>query len=172
VARASRAGAATRPARSLSPRQAVALTVPFPLAPRTLRHLLEPASGRIVSIGSVEGLVDSPHRPACVAPEHGVVGLTKTIALEAAAASPDVTAHAVCRSYASTPLVGAQLDTRGARRARRAEAIVADMLLGRNTLKRSIQDEHVAKLVASVCGPGAWATTGAASPMGGGWAAN
>jgi 3-hydroxybutyrate dehydrogenase len=146
--------------------------VPFLLAPRTLSHLLEPARGRIVNIGSVQGLVASPHQTAYVAAEPGVVALTKTIALEAAAMSRDGTAHAVCQSYAPTPLVGAQIDARAGRCRRRAEAVVADVLLRRDAVKRSIEDEHVAKLVASVCRPAAWTTTGVTIPLDDGWPAN
>jgi 3-hydroxybutyrate dehydrogenase len=130
--------------------------------------MLELAWGRIVNIGSVQGLVSSPHQAAYVAAEHGLVGLTKTIALEAAAMSCDVTARAV----APTPLVGAQIDARAAQCGRTAEAVVADLVLGRNAVKRSIEDEHVAKLVTSVCGPGAWTTTAAAIPMDASWPAN
>ena len=134
--------------------------------------MFELAWRRIVNIGSVQALVASPHQAAYVAAEHGVVALTMTVALEAAAMSRDVTAHAVCQSYAPTPLVGAPIDPRAGQCGRTAQAVVADVLLGRNAVKRSIEDEHVAKLVASVCGPSAWTTTGAAIPMDAGWPAN
>ena len=151
---------------------AVLLTTPFLLAPCTLPHLPELAWGRIVSMGSVHGLVASPHKAAYVAGKHGLVGLTTTIALEAAARSPDRTAHTIWLSYVPTPLVRAQIDAQAAEYGTMAEAVVADLLLGPNAVERSIEDEHVAEVVVDVCGPGAWTTTGAAIPMDAGWPAN
>jgi 3-hydroxybutyrate dehydrogenase len=123
-------------------------------------------------MGSVHGLVASPHKAASVAAKHGLVRLTTTIALEAAMRSPDRTAHTVCLSYVPAPLVRAQIDGRAAEYGTTAEAVVADVLLGPNGIERSIEDEHVAKLVVAVCGPGAWTTTGAAIPMDTGWLAD
>ena len=58
--------------------------------------MYEAGWGRVINIASVHGLVASPYKSAYVAAKHGLVGLTKTVALEAAARCPDVTAHAVC----------------------------------------------------------------------------
>jgi 3-hydroxybutyrate dehydrogenase len=123
-------------------------------------------------MGSVHGLVASPHKAAYVAAKHGLVGLTTTIALEAAARSPDRTARAICLSYVPTPLVRAQIDAQAAEYGTTPEAVVADVLLGSNAVERSIEDEHVAKVVVDVCGPGALRTTGTAIPMDAGWLAN
>jgi 3-hydroxybutyrate dehydrogenase len=123
-------------------------------------------------MGSVHGLVASPHKAAYVAGKHGLVGLTTTIALEAAARSPEMTAHTICLSYVPAPLVRAQIDGQAAEYGTTAEAAIADVLLGPNAVERSIEDDHVAKLVLDVCRPGAWTTTGAANPMDAGWLAD
>ena len=88
---------------------AVMLTASFLLAKGVLPGMYEREWGRVINIASVHGLVASPFKAAYVTAKHGVVGLTKTIALEAAARCPDVTAHAICPSYVRTPLIEAQV---------------------------------------------------------------
>jgi 3-hydroxybutyrate dehydrogenase len=151
---------------------AVMLTAPFLLARGTLPHMLDTGWGRIVNIASVHGLVASPYKAAYVAAKHGLVGLTKTIALEAAAACPDVTAHAVCPTYVRTPLVEAQIEAQASAHGIAPSAVVSDVLLERNAVKRLIEPEQVAEVVGHLCGPAAWAMTGAVVPMDAGWLAH
>ena len=68
---------------------AVMLTAPFLLAKAFLPGMLEAGYGRVLNIASVHGLVASPYKAAYVSAKHGLLGLTKTIALEAAARCPD-----------------------------------------------------------------------------------
>jgi 3-hydroxybutyrate dehydrogenase len=72
-----------------------------------LPHMYAKRWGRIVNIASVHGLVASPYKSAYVAAKHGLVGFTKTVALEAA--EKGVTVNAVCPSYVRTPLVEKQI---------------------------------------------------------------
>jgi 3-hydroxybutyrate dehydrogenase len=151
---------------------AVMLTAPFLLVQGTLLHMYEAEWGRIVNVASVHGLVASPFKAAYVSAKHGLIGLTKTIALEAAAVCPDVTAHAICPSYVRTPLVEAQIESQASAHGITASAVVQDVLLERNAVKRLIEPEQVAELVGYVCGPAAWTTTGAVFSMDAGWLAH
>ena len=81
----------------------VMLTAPFLLTKGFLPAMYDLGWGRVINIASVHGLVASPFKSAYVAAKHGLVGLTKVTALEAAARCPDVTAHAICPSYVRTP---------------------------------------------------------------------
>ena len=151
---------------------AVMLTAPFLLARGTLPHMLETGWGRIVNIASVHGLVASPYKSAYVAAKHGLVGLTKTIALEAAAVSPDVTAHAICPSYVRTPLIEAQIESQATAHGIEPAAVVGDVLLEANAVKRLIEPDQVAELVGYLYGPAAWTMTGSVVSMDAGWLAH
>jgi 3-hydroxybutyrate dehydrogenase len=151
---------------------AVMLTAPFLLARGTLPHMLETGWGRIVNIASVHGLVASPYKAAYVAAKHGLLGLTKTIALEAAAACPDVTAHAICPSYVRTPLVEAQIESQASAHGIAPSAVVSDVLLERNAVKRLIEPEQVAEAVGHLCGAAGWTMTGGVVSLDAGWLAH
>jgi 3-hydroxybutyrate dehydrogenase len=134
--------------------------------------MLETGWGRIVNIASVHGLVASPYKSAYVAAKHGLVGLTKTLALEAAVVSPDVTAHAICPSYVRTPLIEAQIESQASAHGIDLTAVVSDVLLEANAVKRLIEPEQVAELVGYLCGPAAWTMTGSVVSMDAGWLAH
>ena len=144
---------------------AIMLTAPFLLARGFLPGMYEVGWGRVINIASVHGLVASPFKAAYVSAKHGVVGLTKTIALEAAARCPDVTAHAICPSYVRTPLVETQIADQARIHGIPAGEVVSDVLLERNAVKRLIEPEVVAEAVAFLCGPSAWTMTGAVLPL-------
>jgi len=151
---------------------AVMLTAPFLLAKAFLPSMYEARWGRIVNVASVHGLVASQFKSAYVAAKHGLIGLTKTIALEAAARCPDVTAHAVCPSYVRTPLVERQIAAQAAAHGIDAEAVVGDVLLEANAVKRMIDPDEVADAVAYLCRPGAWTMTGSVLTLDAGWLAH
>lgn len=151
---------------------AVLLTAPFRLAKAALPGMLERGWGRIVNVASVHGLVASPYKAAYVAAKHGLVGLTKVIALEAAARCPDVTAHAVCPTYVRTPLVERQIAAQAEAHGIDPEAVVREVLLEANAVKRLIEPEEVAEAVAWLCRPGAWTMTGGALTLDAGWLAH
>ena len=150
----------------------VMLSNPFRLARGLLPAMYEAGWGRIVNIASVHGLIASSYKSAYVAAKHGLVGLTKVIALEAAARCPDVTAHAICPSYVRTPLVEAQIAEQARLHGLAEEAVVGDVLLAANAVKRLIEPEDVARAVVSLCGPTAWTMTGSVLTMDAGWLAH
>jgi 3-hydroxybutyrate dehydrogenase len=151
---------------------AVMLTAPFLLAKGFLPSMYAAGWGRVVNIASVHGLVASPFKSGYVAAKHGVIGLTKAIALEAAARCPDVTAHAVCPSYVRTPLVEQQIDAQATAHGIDREAVLADVLLEANAVKRLIEPEEVADAVVYLCRPGAWTMTGSVLTLDAGWLAH
>ncbi len=151
---------------------AVLLTAPFLLTRGFLPGMYERGWGRVVNIASVHGLVASPFKSAYVAAKHGLVGLTKVIALEAAARCPDVTAHAICPSYVRTALVEEQIAAQAEAHGIDPASVVSDVLLEANAVKRLIEPEEVAEVVVSLCGPSAWTMTGAVIPMDAGWLAH
>jgi 3-hydroxybutyrate dehydrogenase len=125
--------------------------------------------GRIVNVASAHALVASPYKSAYVAAKHGVAGLTKTVALEAAASG--VTVNAVCPGYVLTPLVQQQIPQTAAARGISEEAVVRDVLLAAQPTRRFVTVEQVASLVAYLCSDDAASITGAVLPMDGGWTA-
>ena len=151
---------------------AVLLTAPFLLTKAFLPGMIDAGWGRVLNIASVHGLVASPYKSAYVSAKHGLLGLTKTIALEAAARCPDVTAHAICPSYVRTPLVAAQLAEQALAHGIDEEHVLADVLLSANAVKRLIEPDEVAAAVEFLCGPGAWTMTGSVFPMDAGWLAH
>ena len=125
--------------------------------------------GRIINVASAHALVASPFKGAYVAAKHGVLGLTKTVALEGAQFG--VTCNAICPGYVWTPLVENQIaDTAQARGIDR-EAVIRDVLLAAQPTKRFATVEELGALAVFLCGPGAASITGAALPVDGGWTA-
>ncbi len=125
--------------------------------------------GRIINIASAHALVASPFKSAYVAAKHGVLGLTKTVALEGAQAG--VTCNAICPGYVWTPLVENQIEATAQARGISREAVINDVLLAAQPSKRFATVEEVGALAVFLCGPGGASITGAALPVDGGWTA-
>jgi 3-hydroxybutyrate dehydrogenase len=125
--------------------------------------------GRIVNTASAHSLVASPGKSAYVAAKHGVVGLTKTVALETA--RDGITVNCISPGYVWTPLVEAQIpDTMKARGLTR-EQVMEDVLLAAQPTKRFVTPEEVAALALFLCGDEARSITGANLTVDGGWTA-
>jgi 3-hydroxybutyrate dehydrogenase len=151
---------------------AVMLTAPFLLTKALLPGMYDRGWGRIVNVASVHGLVASPYKAAYVSAKHGLLGLTKTAALEAGARGVDVSVSAVCPSYVRTPLVEKQIADQARIHGLPEDQVLGTVFLERNAVKRLIEPEEVARAVGFLCGSGAWATTGAALTMDAGWLAH
>ncbi len=124
---------------------------------------------RIINLASAHGLVASPFKSAYVAAKHGVVGLTKSIALEVAENA--ITVNAICPAYVWTPLVERQIpDTARTRGITEAEVVETVLLAGQPT-KKFVQVEEIGALAVFLCSDAAASITGAALTIDGGWTA-
>jgi 3-hydroxybutyrate dehydrogenase len=125
--------------------------------------------GRIVNIASAHGLVASPYKIAYVAAKHGVVGLTKVVALEVA--KTPITCNAICPGFVRTPLAEAQVAPLAQKHGVSEEKALTDFLLEKQPSKRWIEPEEVASMATWLCGPGSGGVNGAALSVDGGWLA-
>lgn len=151
---------------------AVMLTAPFTLIRGLLPGMYARNWGRIVNVASVHGLIASPFKSAYVSAKHGLLGLTKTVALEAGARCPNLTVNAICPSYVRTPLVEKQIADQARVHQIAPGEVVEKVMLTRNAIKRLIEPEEVASLVGFLCRPEAWSITGTAQTMDAGWLAH
>jgi 3-hydroxybutyrate dehydrogenase len=126
--------------------------------------------GRIINIASAHALVASPFKSAYVAAKHGLLGLTKTVALEAA--EEGVTVNAICPGYVLTALVQKQIPETAAARGLSEEEVIRDVLLEAQPTRRFVRTEEVAAVALFLCQPAAASITGAALPIDGGWTAH
>ena len=134
-----------------------------------LPHLRSGRWGRIISTASAHSLVASPNKSAYVMAKHGVIGLTKTVALETA--TDGITVNAISPGYVWTPLVENQIpDTMRARGMTR-EQVLNDVLLAAQPTKRFVLPEEVAAMALFLCRDEASSITGANMVMDGGWTA-
>jgi 3-hydroxybutyrate dehydrogenase len=149
---------------------AVMLTAPFVLTKLLIGGMYERGWGRIINISSVHGLVASSHKSAYVCAKHGLVGLTKTVALEASAhGDANISVNAICPSYVRTPLVEKQIADQAAVHGIPESEVVEKVLLDRNAVKRLIEPAEVAGVVAFLCRDDMWSMTGRALTMDAGW---
>jgi 3-hydroxybutyrate dehydrogenase len=148
---------------------AVLLTSPFLLAKYAWPALAEHGDGRIVVIASVHGLVASPFKAGYVSAKHGVMGLVKTLALEGA--EHGVLATAVCPGFVRTPLVEKQIADQAKAHGLPEDRVLEDVIVAPHAVKRLIEPEEVAAVVAFLLGPGGRAFTGAAVTLDLGWTA-
>ncbi len=126
--------------------------------------------GRIINIASAHGLVASPFKSAYVAAKHGIVGFTKTIALETA--EDGITVNAICPGYVWTPLVEKQIPDTAKARGLTEEQVKRDVLLAAQPTKQFATVEEMAALAVFLCTDGAKSITGTALPVDGGWTAH
>ncbi|TSA18243.1 MAG: 3-hydroxybutyrate dehydrogenase [Betaproteobacteria bacterium] len=149
--------------------QAVMLTAPFLLTKYVWPSMKQQRWGRIVNLCSIHGLVASPNKSCYVSAKHGMVGLTKTAALEGGAYG--ITANAICPAYVRTPLVDAQIADQARTRGLPAEEVIEKIMLEPAAIKRLIEPAEVADFAAYLCGESAGVITGAALTMDLGWTA-
>ncbi len=126
--------------------------------------------GRIVNIASAHALVASPFKSAYVAAKHGVLGLTKVVALEGA--EHGVTANAICPGYVWTPLVENQIGATAKARGIGREAVIRDVLLAAQPTRRFAETDEIGALAVFLSGEAAKSITGTALPVDGGWTAH
>ena len=143
------------------------LSSAFHLSKAVWKQMKEKKFGRIINIASAHGLVASEFKSAYVASKHGLVGLTKTLALEGAPFN--ITCNAICPGYVKTPLVEKQIaDQAKAHHLSEAE-VVSKVLLVKQAVKEFVQVETLGRLALFLCEDSSGTLTGAALPVDGGW---
>jgi 3-hydroxybutyrate dehydrogenase len=145
----------------------IMLEAPFRLARRTLPHMYGRGWGRIVNISSVHGLRASPFKSAYVTAKHGLEGLSKVIALEGA--PHGVTSNCVNPAYVRTPLVEKQIADQARTHGIGEDEVIEKIMLAPVAVKRLVEPEEVAELVAVLYGPASASLTGASLTLDGGW---
>jgi len=125
--------------------------------------------GRIINIASAHGLVASPFKSAYVAAKHGLVGLTKTVALETA--GQGITCNAICPGYVLTPLVEKQIEDQSTARDISREDAISQIILERQPSREFVKVAEVAALAVFLASDAAASITGAAYSIDGGWTA-
>lgn len=125
--------------------------------------------GRIINISSAHGLRASPFKSAYVATKHGVLGLTKTVALEVA--EEGVTVNAICPGYVWTPLVAAQVADQARVHNMSEDTVIKNVMLAPQPTRRFVQPEEIAEMAHYLSTDLARSITGAAISIDGGWTA-
>jgi len=148
---------------------AINLSSAFHTTRLALAGMKERGWGRIINLASAHGLVASPFKSAYVAAKHGMLGLTKTVALEAA--EHGVTVNAICPGYVLTPLVEKQIPDTAKARGLTEEQVKRDVLLGAQPTKQFVTTEQLGALAVFLCSDEAASITGTALPVDGGWTA-
>ncbi len=148
---------------------AILLTSPFLIARYAWEALAASGEGRFVPIASAHGLVASPYKSAYVSAKHGVLGLVKTLALEGA--DRGITTAAVCPAFVRTPLVEAQIADQAKAHGMDEDRVLEEVILAPHAVKRLIEPEEVADVVAFLLGPSGRSFSGAPVTMDLGWTA-
>ncbi|HXS51272.1 MAG TPA: 3-hydroxybutyrate dehydrogenase [Usitatibacter sp.] len=125
--------------------------------------------GRVVNIASAHGLVASPYKSAYVAAKHGVIGFTKTVALEVAELG--ITSNAICPGYVMTPIVEKQIDDQARVHGVPKENVIRDVILAPQPTKQFVRIEDVASLALYLASEAAAQINGTSLSIDGGWTA-
>jgi len=145
------------------------LTAPFLLSQAAWPHMRKGGWGRIVNIASVHAQVASPGKSAYISAKHGMIGLTKTAALEGG--EQGITANAICPAYVKTPLVDNQIADQAKLHGMDEQEVIEKIMLKNAAVKRLIEPSEVAEMVAFLCADTAGAVTGSSWNIDLGWTA-
>ena len=147
----------------------VLLTAPFQLIKYTLPDMKQRRWGRIINVASLHGLVASPYKSAYISAKHGLLGLTKTVALEVG--EYGITCNAICPAYVRTPLVESQIADQARTLGIPEAEVIEKVMLAPAAIKRLIEPEEVAEYALFLASERAGAITGSAQVIDLGWTA-
>jgi 3-hydroxybutyrate dehydrogenase len=148
---------------------AINLTSAFHTTAAALGGMKAKGWGRIVNIASAHGLTASPYKAAYISAKHGLVGLTKTVALEVA--GQGITANAICPGYVLTPLIEAQIPDQMKTHGMDRETVVREVMLQRQPSRQFATTDQIGGTTAFLCSAAADQITGTTISVDGGWTA-
>lgn len=143
------------------------LTSAFYLTKAVWKGMKERRFGRIINIASAHGLVASEFKSAYVASKHGIIGFTKTIALEGAPFN--ITANAICPGYVKTPLVDKQITDQAKAHQMSETDVMSKVMLAKQAVKEFVPVELLGQMALFLASDNASTLTGVALPIDGGW---
>jgi 3-hydroxybutyrate dehydrogenase len=145
------------------------LTAPFLLTRYAWPHMKKKGWGRVININSVHGLRASEFKSAYVSAKHGLMGLTKTTALEGG--PHGITVNAICPAYVRTPLVDNQIDAQAKSHGIPRESVIETIMLKKAAVKRLIEPSEIGEAVLFLCSEAASCMTGVDFTIDCGWTA-
>ena len=145
------------------------LTAPFLMTKYAWTSMKENGWGRIINISSIHGLVASEFKSAYISAKHGLIGLTKTAALEGG--PQGITCNAICPAYVRTPLVEKQIADQAKHHGISEEEVLTKIMLQKAAVKKTIDLKTIGEAVKFLCSDNADTITGIALPLDGGWVA-
>jgi 3-hydroxybutyrate dehydrogenase len=149
---------------------AVNLSAAFHIIKTVLPAMMERRWGRIVNTSSVLGMVGAPHKPAYVASKHGLIGLTKSVAIEVA--EHGITCNAVCPGTVLTAIIEKQIAQQAMATGLPEDQVMNAVFLQNIPTRKLIPAEHLAATIAFLCSDEAASITGAAIAVDGGYTAH
>ena len=145
------------------------LTAPFLLTKYVWNSMKEQQWGRIINLNSIHGLVASEYKAAYVSAKHGLMGLTKTAALEGGAFG--ITVNSICPAYVRTPLVDDQIEAQALNHGITKEEVISKIMLQKAAVKTLLEPDTIAEVVKFLCSEAGNNITGSALTIDGGWTA-
>ena len=147
----------------------IMLEAPFRIVRVALPKMYEKGWGRVINISSVHGLRASEYKVAYVSAKHGLEGFSKVVALEGG--PHGVTSNCICPAFVRTPLVENQISDQAHTHGISEDEVMEKVMLAEPAIKRLIEPEEVAEMVAYLCAPEASFINGASLTIDGGWTA-
>lgn len=147
----------------------IMLTAPFLLTKYAWPSMRQNGWGRVINLNSIHGLVASEFKSAYVSAKHGLMGLTKTAALEGGPCG--ITVNSICPAYVRTPLVDNQIEAQAQNHGISKEEVVSKIMLQKAAIKTMLEPETIAEAVKFLCSDAAANITGTAFTIDGGWTA-
>ncbi|MBT1443945.1 3-hydroxybutyrate dehydrogenase [Shewanella sp. JM162201] len=148
---------------------AINLSSAFHTIQQALPAMAQKRWGRIINIASVHGLVASVNKAAYCAAKHGIIGLTKVVALECA--EQGITANAICPGWVDTPLINKQIEAIASSRNLSRSDARYQLITAKQPLPEMLDPRQIGEFVLFLCSDAARGITGAALTMDGGWTA-